>query len=163
MTIQLLKTENEIIKILPYIVDLQTQHLKSLPGLFRDYINAEHLLEVFKSDIPNFIENIKNQKQMFFSFIENDTIVGCAICKDQKIGDYDFEDSHHLFLLAFTLDPKYRGQGIGKKAFNLLQEWAKQNHYHKLVLSVDTNNDTAISFYKNFGFRTEMMYMSKSL
>lgn len=163
MTIKLLKKEEEIFNIFPLLVELQNQHLESLPGLFRDYVSPEYLMEALKNSDSDFLQNIETEKNMCFAFEENGHIIGCAVCKDQIIGDadFEFEYSHHLFILAFTLDPQYRGQGNGKKAFNLLEEWAKKHGYNKMVLSVDTNNHTAISFYKNKEFRSEMMYMSK--
>ncbi len=68
-----------------------------------------------------------------------------------------------MFVTSFYLSPKYRGGGIGSEAFTLLMEMAKAEGFEKIVLSVDSTNTYAIEFYKKFGLRTEMMYMSKLL
>lgn len=163
MTIRLLKTEEEILTILPLLVELQQQHIESLPGLFKDYISAEHLLTSFKEYNSNFFSDVQSEKEMYIVFEENEEIIGCSVCKDKEIGDYDFENAHYFYIFMLTIHPQFRGHGKGKLAFTLLQEWAKSRGYKKIVLSVDTNNIPAISLYKKDGFRSEMMYMSKSL
>ncbi len=163
MILKSLCNEEEISVILPFLVELQLQHIESLPGLFKDYINADKLLKDLKDNNPALLQHIAQGKEMFFAFESKGVPIGCATAKTQDIGNFDFEDSHHLFVTSFYLSPEHRGRGRGSRAFALLLEWAESNDFRKIVLSVDSTNKYAINFYKKFGLRSEMMYMSRLL
>jgi RimJ/RimL family protein N-acetyltransferase len=52
-------------------------------------------------------------------------------------------------LQAFT------GQGIGTKLFQSLEEWAHQQHMHRLELTVMAHNKAGVALYKKQGFEIE--------
>ena len=56
-------------------------------------------------------------------------------------------------IISLAVDPNWRGKGIGKKLTNFLLEHFKEKGTKKISLHVRTENEIAISFYKNLGFK----------
>ncbi len=49
----------------------------------------------------------------------------------------------------------YTGQGIGKRFFQALEEWASQRGMHRLELTVMKHNQRGIALYQRMGFEVE--------
>lgn len=49
----------------------------------------------------------------------------------------------------------YSGQGIGKRLFQALEEWAVGQGIHRLELTVMTHNQRGIALYERMGFQVE--------
>lgn len=82
---------------------------------------------------------------VLFSAEENNELIG--ICSIKKINDDE------CYLNSFYVMKKYRNHGIGKELFNKCIEYAKNNSYKKILLSVDPHFKTAIKIYeKKFYF-----------
>jgi len=92
----------------------------------------------------------------------NDILAG-AICsrieKDKDTGEVK------LYIMTLAVLLPYRRLGIGTKLLDFVLEYAKKRPDIKAVsLNVQTNNETAISFYKHFGFiitKEEQNYYKK--
>ncbi|MEZ7171157.1 N-acetyltransferase family protein [Sporosarcina sp. OR05] len=63
--------------------------------------------------------------------------------------------THHSAYLVIGISSDYRGQGIGKALFSALDEWARNNHLHRLELTVLKTNQAAIALYEKSGFVRE--------
>lgn len=55
-------------------------------------------------------------------------------------------------ILMFAVDEDHRRQGIGEKLMQEFVIFASMNGFISLKLEVKTDNDSAINFYKKFGF-----------
>lgn len=56
---------------------------------------------------------------------------------------------------SFSVDQRYRGQGIGKRTLEILPAYIKQ-HYpriNEITLAVNTDNEKAINLYEQAGYR----------
>lgn len=51
----------------------------------------------------------------------------------------------------------FRRQGIGKRLLGFMIEESKRLGYPRLALGADKRNDSALSFYRTFGFETSHM------
>jgi RimJ/RimL family protein N-acetyltransferase len=49
----------------------------------------------------------------------------------------------------------YSGQGIGKRLFQALEEWALERGLHRLELTVMTHNQRGIALYQRMGYQVE--------
>ena len=49
----------------------------------------------------------------------------------------------------------YSGQGIGKRMFQALEEWAVKQGLHRLELTVMAHNQRGIALYQRMGFQVE--------
>jgi len=62
------------------------------------------------------------------------------------------EDDDTAKIYQMWVQPDKRGQGIGKLLLNRLLEWAESAELDKVELTVTTNNDDAVRFYRCTGF-----------
>jgi len=61
----------------------------------------------------------------------------------------------HISHLFMGVIKDYWGQGIGKKLFQVMFEWSKQNKIVRLELTTAVNNKRAYGLYLNMGFEVE--------
>ena len=68
-------------------------------------------------------------------------------------GEYD--RVHHVAYIVIGIRKAYRGQGIGTRLFELLEDWAKESGVVRLELTVECPNEAAIGLYEKQGFVIE--------
>lgn len=56
-------------------------------------------------------------------------------------------------IVSLAVDPGWRQRGIGTKLTNFLIDRFKEKNVKEIFLHVRTGNESAISFYKNVGFK----------
>jgi len=61
----------------------------------------------------------------------------------------------HSASLVVAVRAGYAGQGIGKRLFAALEEWARGRGLHRLHLQVQANNHRAVALYHKLGFTVE--------
>jgi len=61
-------------------------------------------------------------------------------------------ENDEFFISNLAVLPDYQGKGLGKALLNQAEVKAKELGLHKLSLTVDVENDRAISLYKKIGF-----------
>jgi RimJ/RimL family protein N-acetyltransferase len=49
----------------------------------------------------------------------------------------------------------FTSQGIGKKLFEKMEQWAKRKDIHRLELNVVAHNEAAVALYRKMGFEIE--------
>ena len=57
-----------------------------------------------------------------------------------------------LYIDTVSIDPAFRGKGIGSQLFAFAEIVAKQQHTPKLSLNVETQKEPAIRLYKRLGY-----------
>ena len=57
----------------------------------------------------------------------------------------------------------YRGQGVGRKLFTLLENWFRDSQVKRLELQVLCENKDAIAAWSAFGFAPELLQMQKTI
>ena len=57
----------------------------------------------------------------------------------------------------------FRGQGIGRKLFTLLENWFRDSGVKRLELQVLCENKDAIAAWSAFGFASELLQMQKTI
>jgi len=73
--------------------------------------------------------------------IENDTVL--AVARLQNINPTEAQ------LRYMAVDDKYNGRGIGKAIVQSIEEHARKNHMHSIMLHAREN---AVGFYKKMGY-----------
>ena len=58
----------------------------------------------------------------------------------------------YTYLLDFSVDPAYRGRGIGTQLFEQVQKFAREHEAACIELSVVAANTRSIALYKRLGF-----------
>ena len=104
----------------------------------------DYMVEKFQSEKA--IENqIKNENYTYFYILENNKKAGyIGLSKKQN----------YLFLSKLYVKKDYRHKGIGTKAFEFIKDFAKENGYEKIQLTVNKYNKNTIDAYNKWNFKT---------
>ena len=106
---------------------------------------------VSKEQQDKMIQGIQDQQNStIFVAEEADELIGFLMA----IGGNANRNKHGVYLVIGLLQA-YRGQGLGTKLFEALEEWAKVNQIHRLELTVVTENNAGLSLYNKMGFEIE--------
>ena len=103
---------------------------------------TEYMIEKFQSE-KAIIEQIANDNYVYFYLKEGETILGytgLSLRPDQ------------LFLSKLYVKAEFRNQGFGRKAFEEIKKFARENGKDRVVLTVKKTNAPTIAAYKNWGF-----------
>ncbi|GEL77400.1 GNAT family N-acetyltransferase [Tenuibacillus multivorans] len=103
-------------------------------------------------DQRKMIKNLgdSNNSTILVAENNNNEIVGYLMA----IGGNSNRNKHSVYIVIGILK-EYRGQGVGFKLFEYLEEWAKKHFVHRLELTVVTRNEPGIALYNRVGFETE--------
>lgn len=63
--------------------------------------------------------------------------------------------NRHSAYLVVGLLKDYRGQGLGTRMFQKLEEWSREKNIHRLELTVISKNKAGVALYKKMGFEME--------
>lgn len=77
-----------------------------------------------------------------------DRAVGVIMCEHDE-----YQDGPALLIGALAMIPEYQGKGLGRILLRVALRFAKENSYERTILSVNGENDRAISLYLQEGFR----------
>ena len=86
----------------------------------------------------------KGWPEGFRVYTSNEKIVGFIICSRNTPTE--------ARILMFAVDRAYRSRGVGSALMKDLIQFCVRNNFLSLKLEVKTDNDSAINFYKKFGF-----------
>jgi RimJ/RimL family protein N-acetyltransferase len=67
----------------------------------------------------------------------------------------EFKRNRQSVYIVIGILQVFTGQGIGTKLFQTLDEWAHQQHIHRLELTVMSHNQAGVALYKKQGFEIE--------
>ncbi|KKQ74376.1 MAG: GCN5-related N-acetyltransferase [Berkelbacteria bacterium GW2011_GWB1_38_5] len=98
--------------------------------------------------LKSVLNNIKYKKAYVIWAICNDKIVGsCDVYQGGTARD------KHVGKIGIMVDKNFRREGIGSFLLNLIIEHAKNMEMNIVSLTVFSDNNPAISFYKKVGFK----------
>lgn len=127
-------------------------------GANTDFIELCHDLDDFLNEIVGGEENRSeyipyNQLDDIHNVIvvyDNDIPIGCAAFKEY---DAECAEVKRVFIKA-----DYRGRGISKKLMELLEESAREQNYHYLILESGEPLVAAMSLYRKIGYKVILNY-----
>lgn len=67
----------------------------------------------------------------------------------------DYQRNRKTVHIVIGILQSYSGQGIGKRLFQALEEWAVEQGIHRLELVVMTHNQRGIALYQRMGYQVE--------
>ena len=149
-------THNDIPRILELLSQVNDVHADGRPDFFikgkRKY-NEEDLLKIINDDTtPVFVCE------------ENDDIKGYAFCVIQDLSQCDnLRPDKSLYIDDICVDENYRRHGVGKKLYEHVLQFAKEEKCFNITLNVWAKNPGAQAFYESMGMTVQKVCMEKIL
>nr|CAG4643527.1 EOG090X0ED2 [Ilyocryptus agilis] len=136
-----LRVKNGVKRVTIELGDLTQHNLKQLKVLNRDVFPVAYN-EKFYKDLLGAGELCK------LAYC-NDIVVGAVCCRiDQS------ENRRRLYIMTLGVLAKYRELGLGTLMLeHVFKVCEHEGNIDSIYLHVQVNNDTALSFYKKFGFQ----------
>ncbi|MBE6346851.1 MAG: GNAT family N-acetyltransferase [Lentimicrobiaceae bacterium] len=149
-------THNDIPRILELLSQVNDVHAEGRPDFFikgkRKY-NEEDLLKIINDDTtPVFVCE------------ENDDIKGYAFCVIQDLSQCDnLRPDKSLYIDDICVDENYRRHGVGKKLYEHVVQFAKEEKCFNITLNVWAKNPGAQAFYESMGMTVQKVCMEQIL
>lgn len=147
-------THNDIPRILELLSQVNDVHAEGRPDFFikgkRKY-NEEDLLKIINDDTtPVFVCE------------ENDDIKGYAFCVIQDLSRCDnLRPDKSLYIDDICVDENYRRHGVGKKLYEHVLQFAKEEKCFNITLNVWAKNPGAQAFYESMGMTVQKVCMEQ--
>lgn len=120
-------------------------HHNGRPDLFKADVKKytdEELLDIFKDDT----------KPIFVGVDEEGNVLGYAFCVYQQYVNHNvLTDIKTLYIDDICVDENARGQHVGKRIYEHVLAYAKENGFYNVTLNVWSCNPTAMKFYESLG------------
>lgn len=100
-----------------------------------------------RKKIQRFLED---EQSIIFVFEDSDQLAGYIIGMGSSL-----KRKKHSAYVVVGVHSDFRGKGIGKKLFEQLFVWAKNQHLSRLELTVIKSNTRAVKLYHSLGFKIE--------
>lgn len=105
----------------------------------------DYMLEKFLS-IDALLAEQEEGYEMYMTESDGKTVGFCVIRPDTE--------DDRMFLSKIYLTKETRGKGLSSKVFDQLEAITREHGLHKMWLTVNKHNDTAIPVYLHRGFET---------
>ena len=136
------------------MLELHNLHVKNRNDIFKA-TDSPMKEEYFKDLLNN-----KDVKLFVIENLENSEIVGYSNLKLMNTPNIDIVvKSKYIYIDDFCIKQAYKRKGIGKKLFNFILEYAKQQGVESVQLNVWSFNEDAIEFYKFMGMKERNVRM----
>lgn len=137
-----------------YQVDMV--HHIGRPDLFK--IGKKYTDEELRAIIEN------DKTPIFVAVDEKDKVLGYAFCIFQQHVDNNIlTDIKTLYIDDLCVDESLRGEHIGKKLYEAVLAFAKENNFYNVTLNVWSCNQSAMRFYESCGLKPQKVGMETIL
>ena len=131
-------------------------HHKGRPDIFRG--NAQ---KYSASQVINMLD--KPQTPIFIA-AEGDKVLGYCFCMIKNFhNDPVMTERTELYIDDLCVDENCRGQGVGKKLYETVCEYAKMRKCGYITLNVWACNESAMKFYEKCGLKVQKIGMETVL
>ena len=168
-------THNDIPRILELLSQVNDVHAEGRPDFFikgkRKY-NEEDLLKIINDDTtPVFVyvgtrlvtsESETQQAMSELSTQQATSVQGYAFCVIQDLSQCDnLRPDKSLYIDDICVDENYRRHGVGKKLYEHVLQFAKEEKCFNITLNVWAKNPSAQAFYESMGMTVQKVCMEQ--
>ena len=126
-------------------VQVHECHVNWRPDIFK------HTKSIMNEEkLSNMIKN----NEIFVAII-NKEIVGYVIISSREMKMEGYIYRKQIKIEAIGVDENYRNQGVGSKLLEFMKEYARENNYTDIKLTVNEENESAKHLYEKVGFKVE--------
>ena len=159
-------THNDIPRILELLSQVNDVHADGRPDFFikgkRKY-NEEELLKIINDDTTPVFVYVGTQLVTSESGTRQATSVQrYAFCVIQNLSQCDnLRPDKSLYIDDICVDDSYRRHGVGKKLYEHVVQFAKEEKCFNITLNVWAKNLSAQAFYESMGMTVQKVCMEK--
>ncbi|MDP4094039.1 MAG: N-acetyltransferase family protein [Bacillota bacterium] len=131
--------------------EIRDEHLESVLKIYTHYVlntTATFHAHALSLDEMREIVFFTNPIYKTFVIMENETIVGYVILTQHK----KREAYNRTAEVTIYLKPDYVGKGIGSKAVQYIEDFAKTKGIHALVATICGENSKSINLFSRNGY-----------
>lgn len=145
-------TLNDIPRILELLSQVNDVHAEGRPDYF---IKGKR-----KYDEEELIRILNDATTPVFVCEEECDIKGYAFCVIQDLSCCDnLHPDKSLYIDDICVDEKYRRHGVGKKLYEYVVQFAKEERCFNITLNVWAENPEARAFYESMGMKVQKVCM----
>ena len=150
----------------------EERDLKGLQSLLRQVLMVHHngRPDLFKADCEKYTEEElialihDDSRPIFVGVNEQEEVLGYAFCIfQQHLNDNILTDIKTLYIDDLCVDENIRGQHIGKRLYEYVLDFAKEQGCYNVTLNVWSLNEGAKKFYESCGLVPQKIGMEKIL
>ncbi len=97
-----------------------------------------------------FTKSLKSRSSFILLALEKENVIGYILMKLERVSWRVYNPMAELTNLS--VDPMYRGQGVGTKLFQHAKAILKRRNVKRISVQALTNNTRAVKFYETLGF-----------
>mgnify|MGYP005605429307 CR=1 FL=1 len=159
-------THNDIPRILELLSQVNDVHAEGRPDFFikgkRKY-NEEDLLKIINDDTTPVFVYVGTRLVTSESGRQQATSVqGYAFCVIQDLSQCDnLRPDKSLYIDDICVDENYRRHGVGKKLYEHVLQFAKEEKCFNITLNVWAKNPSAQAFYESMGMTVQKVCMEQ--
>ena len=148
--------------------------LNVLTNLFYEFYTKFNMQQTLKGDVRELLK-VKDSHgfslYMASSYLDIPYITYVAEINNKLIGyisGYRIDKKHYIYSSEFEIidwfvTEEYRGQGIGRKLYDAILDFAKLNKIKVIKLEVFFDNKKTIEIYERMGFVKDSLVLKKIL
>ena len=159
-------TEKDIPKILELLVQVDMVHHLGRPDIFKGpatKYGAEELKVILQDDKTPVFVCVPPEDEELPEGSPKHPVLGHAFCIRQKIGNAVLAEIMTLYVDDICVDENARGQGVGRRLFEHVEKYARDEGFYNITLNVWAFNEGAKAFYDSCGMQVQKYGMEKVL
>lgn len=146
----------DIPRIIELLADVDLIHHLGRPDIFK--IGTKYS----EDDLKQMIDD--NKDIIFVYTNSSDLVLGYAFTQTKQVlNDSILTDIKTLYIDDLCVEKTTRGLGIGKKLYEYVKAYAKDNDYYNVTLNVWECNPKAKKFYEALGLKPLKTYLEDIL
>ena len=139
--------------ILNLLLQVDMVHHNGRPDLFKGpatKYNSDELLQIIQDD----------DTPVFVCVDDDGNVSGHAFCVHKQVVDNAvLTDVKTLYIDDICVDEAARGQGVGRKLYESVIEYARAGGFYNVTLNVWACNPGAVKFYEKMGLTPQKIGM----
>ncbi|MCR5099619.1 MAG: GNAT family N-acetyltransferase [Lachnospiraceae bacterium] len=138
--------KDDIPRIMELLIQVDMVHHNGRPDIFKGpttKYSEEQLGQIIDDD----------STPVFVCVGEDGVVRGHAFCQHKQVlGDRVLTDIRTLYIDDICVDETFRGEGVGRRLYEHVLGYARDNGFYNVTLNVWECNPGAMDFYKKMGF-----------
>lgn len=148
----------------------EPRDLEAVNDLLRDVLRVHHegRPDLFRAEGKKYTDEellgiFCNLSTPVFVYEKEGAVLGYVFCSLSIPSPQMFEQKKTLYIDDLCVNPKARGQHVGKALFEYVKEYAREQDCYNVTLHVWECNPGARAFYESFGMTPQYTSMEMIL